>query len=171
MATQHYKAILKGIWSELGGHGGFGRAESEGPLSMKSREDLTSCMLPWSNLALGRFCSYLKGDSVKPFLSKVKPQWSSGGSGDQISSLKMEYGAFCVTHSVVSDSLLSHGLQPTRLFCSSILRTRILEWVALPFSMGSFLHRIEPGSPVLQTNSLSSEPPGKPPMSLLFFPK
>ena len=39
-----------------------------------------------------------------------------------------------------------------------ILQTRILEWVAMPFSRGSS----QPRSPSLQADSLSSEPPGKP---------
>ena len=42
-----------------------------------------------------------------------------------------------------------------------ILQTRILEWVAIPFSSGSS-KGIEPRSPALQADSLPSEPPGKP---------
>ena len=40
-----------------------------------------------------------------------------------------------------------------------ILQARILEWVAISFSRGSS----QPGSPALQADALSSEPPGKPP--------
>ena len=43
-----------------------------------------------------------------------------------------------------------------------ILQARILEWVAIPFSRGSPYPGIEPRSPVLQADSLPSEPPGKP---------
>ena len=46
-----------------------------------------------------------------------------------------------------------------------ILQARRLEWVAIPFSRGSFLPRdpgIKPRSPALQADSLQSEPPGKP---------
>ena len=39
-----------------------------------------------------------------------------------------------------------------------ILQARILEWVAISFSRGSF----QPRAPALQTDSLPSEPPGKP---------
>ena len=39
-----------------------------------------------------------------------------------------------------------------------ILQAIILEWVAVPFSRGSS----QPRSPVLQVDSLPSEPPGKP---------
>ena len=43
-----------------------------------------------------------------------------------------------------------------------ILQARLLEWVAIPFSRGSSQPGIEPGSPALQADSLSAEPPGKP---------
>ena len=43
-----------------------------------------------------------------------------------------------------------------------ILQARILEWVAISFSSGSFQSRIKPRSPALQVDSLSTEPPGKP---------
>ena len=42
-----------------------------------------------------------------------------------------------------------------------ILQARILEWVAYPFSRGSYWP-IELGSPALQANSLPTELPGKP---------
>ena len=43
-----------------------------------------------------------------------------------------------------------------------ILQARILEWVAISFSRGSFQPRdCEPGSPTLQADSIPSEPPGK----------
>ena len=43
-----------------------------------------------------------------------------------------------------------------------ILRARILEWVVISFSRESSWPGIEPGSPTLQTDSLSSETPGNP---------
>ena len=61
----------------------------------------------------------------------------------------------------MSDSLRFHGLKPTRDVCG-ILQARIWEWVAV-FLQGDLLHpEIEPGSPALQADALSSEPPGKP---------
>ena len=42
-----------------------------------------------------------------------------------------------------------------------ILQGRILEWIAIFFSRGSSRPRDRPRSPTLQTNSLSSKPPGK----------
>jgi len=43
-----------------------------------------------------------------------------------------------------------------------ILQARILEWVAIPFSRGSSQPGIEPGSPALQADSLSPDPPENP---------
>ena len=43
-----------------------------------------------------------------------------------------------------------------------ILQQRILKWVVIPFSKGSSHPGIEPGSPAEQSDSLPSEPPGKP---------
>ena len=42
-----------------------------------------------------------------------------------------------------------------------IFQARILEWVAISFSRGSSQPWIKPGSPTLQADSLSSEPPEK----------
>ena len=42
-----------------------------------------------------------------------------------------------------------------------ILQARILEWVAVPFSRGSFQSRDQTQSPTLQVDSLPAEPPGK----------
>ena len=44
-----------------------------------------------------------------------------------------------------------------------ILQARVLEWVAILFSRDLSDPGIESGSPVLQADSLPSEPPGKPP--------
>ena len=45
-----------------------------------------------------------------------------------------------------------------------ILRARILEWVAIPFSRGASRPGIESGYPALWVDSLPSEPQGKPHM-------
>ena len=47
-----------------------------------------------------------------------------------------------------------------------ILQARILEWVAISFSRGSSHPGMEPWSPALQADVLTSEPPGKPPSAL-----
>ena len=43
-----------------------------------------------------------------------------------------------------------------------ILQTRVLEWVAMPFSRASSQLGMKAGSPALQTDSLPSQPRGKP---------
>ena len=43
-----------------------------------------------------------------------------------------------------------------------VLQARILEWVAISFSRGSSDPGIEPGSPALESDALTSEPPRKP---------
>ena len=43
-----------------------------------------------------------------------------------------------------------------------ILQAGILEWVAIPFSWDLPNPGVEPGSPALQADALSSQPPGKP---------
>ena len=58
----------------------------------------------------------------------------------------------------MSDSVRPHVLY----YVHGILQARILEWVAIPFSRVSSQPRIEPRTPALQADSLSSEPPGKP---------
>ena len=65
-----------------------------------------------------------------------------------------------VSHSVVSNSLWSHGLEHSRLLCPWILRASMLEWVAI--CPGDFSDPgTEPGSPTFQADSLPTEPPEK----------
>ena len=59
-----------------------------------------------------------------------------------------------VSHSVRSDSVTGSSVR-------GILQERIMEWVAIPFSEDLPDPGIKPGSPVLQADSLPSEPPGK----------
>ena len=75
-------------------------------------------------------------------------------------------GVLCcavLSHSVVSDSLQPHGLQPTKLPCPWGL-SRQEHWSALPCPPpGDFPNpEIEPRSPSLKADSLPAEPPGKP---------
>ena len=65
-------------------------------------------------------------------------------------------------HSVVSDSLRPMGCSLPGSSLHGILQVRILEWVAISFARGSFYPGIKPGSPALQADTLTSEPPGKP---------
>ena len=67
------------------------------------------------------------------------------------------------SHSVMSDSWLPQGLEPARLLCPWGF-SRQEHWSGLPYSPPVDLPKpgIEPRSPALQADSLSSEPPGKP---------
>ena len=72
-----------------------------------------------------------------------------------------------LSRSVVSDSLWPQwtiaGQAPLSM---GILQARILEWIAMPSSMGSSNPGIEPRSPALQADSLPDELPRKPQGSL-----
>ena len=50
-------------------------------------------------------------------------------------------GSGSMRHSVLSDSLRPHGLQPARLLCPWVLQTRIPEQVAIFSSRGSSCSR------------------------------
>ena len=65
-------------------------------------------------------------------------------------------------HSVASDSLQPHGLQPARLLCPWVF-LRQEYWSGLPFPFpGDLLNPgIEPRSPALEADCLPSEPPEK----------
>ena len=56
-------------------------------------------------------------------------------------------------------------------FVIGILQARILEWVAIPFSMGLPNPGIKPKSPTLQADSLLSELPGRSPKWAEWAPK
>ena len=58
---------------------------------------------------------------------------------------------------------------PPGSFTHGISQTRILEWVAIPFSRGFPQPRDQPRSRASQADSLPSEPPGKPQTKILCF--
>ena len=64
-------------------------------------------------------------------------------------------------HSVMSDSANPWTVSLPGSSLHGILQARILEWVAMPSSRGSFPPRNGTKSPALQVDSLPSEPPGK----------
>ena len=70
----------------------------------------------------------------------------------------------CESHSVMSDSFQPPWAiySPPDSFVHGSPQTRILEWVAIPFSKGSSQPRGSPEFPVLQADSSLSELPGKP---------
>jgi len=65
----------------------------------------------------------------------------------------------CVSRSVVSDSLQSHGLCPPASSVHGIFQARILEGVAFPPPGNLPIPGTEPCSPALQADSLPLEPP------------
>ena len=68
--------------------------------------------------------------------------------------------SFTFTNFISKENVCAQWLQLCPTLCDpihGILQARIQEWVAVPFSMGSS----QPRSPILQVNSLLSEPPGK----------
>ena len=64
--------------------------------------------------------------------------------------------------SVVSDFVTPWTTARQAPLSMGILQARILEWVAIHSSRGSSNPGIKPRSPVLQADSLPSEPLGKP---------
>ena len=71
----------------------------------------------------------------------------------------------CVCVRVCARVLLAQlclALSPLGSSVHGILQTRILEWVAIPFSRALPDPGIKPWSPVLQADSLPSEPAGRP---------
>ena len=58
------------------------------------------------------------------------------------------------------------GCSPPGSSVHGILYARILEWVAMPYSRGSFQPRDQTWSPTLLADFLLSEPPGKPKFQL-----
>ena len=73
------------------------------------------------------------------------------------------YTCAVLSHSVVSNSLGSHGLQPSRLLCPWGF-SRQEYWSTLPYPPPGNLPNlgIEPRFPTLQVDSLPVEPQGKP---------
>ena len=92
------------------------------------------------------------------FLEKVMPELNLENW-----ILLSKYCVFVLSCLDMSDSLWSHGLQPTRLLCSWWF-SRHKYWSTLPCPPpGDFPNaRIKPMSPTLQADSLLTEPPGKP---------
>ena len=76
-----------------------------------------------------------------------------------------------LSHSVVSDSLRLHGLQPSKLLCPWGF-SRQEYWSGLPCPPPGNLPDpwIKPRSTELQADSLLSEPPGKP-LKLIYSPR
>ena len=82
------------------------------------------------------------------------PSWVSKGLSSVLLNTSM-----CVSHSIMSDSLQPHGLEPTRLLCpwdSPGKNTGVGSYFLLQGNLPD--PGIKPGSPALQVDSLPSEP-------------
>ena len=90
---------------------------------------------------------------------------SSKYNREKIPALINLYYSGSVSHSVTSNSLQPHELEPDRLLCPWNSPGKILEWVPFPSKGDLHYLGIESRSPALQADSLPSEPlplPGKP---------
>ena len=74
--------------------------------------------------------------------------------------IRVGRGRFPVKHCIYTQ-LCPTLCNPIDFTAHGILQTRILEWVAFPFSRRSSQPRIKPRSPALQVDSLPAEPQGK----------
>ena len=71
-------------------------------------------------------------------------------------------GDAVLSRSAMSDSATPWTVAHQAPLSLGILQARILEWVTMPSSRGSFNPGIKPRSPALQVNSSLPEPSGKP---------
>ena len=83
-------------------------------------------------------CRIYKEKNHKTLLQDMKKDYMRGGI--DVPHRKNRYWKWPVrfSHSVVSDSLQPQELQDTRLPFHGILQARILEWIAIPFSIEYF---------------------------------
>ena len=126
-------------------------------------------IIKW-NLSYSRFLQYFskiiilnESESHSIMSTSLWPHglcspWNSPGQDSLVGSLSLLQGIFP-----------TQGSNPGLLHCRWILyqlshkgSPRILEWVACPFSSGSFQPRNQRGFPALQVDSLPTEPQGKP---------
>ena len=84
------------------------------------------------------------------------------GTTQPRNTVRMCVSHVCVHLSVVSNSLRPHGRQPPRILCpwDSPGKNTGVDYQFLPYP------GIKPRSPALQADSLPSEPPGKPSVTL-----
>ena len=80
-------------------------------------------------------------DTSQPFVRHVQALYTaclSSLRGKNILYIRL---TVCVSHSVLSDSLRLHDCSLPDSSVHGLLQARILEWVAIPFSRGSFQPR------------------------------
>ena len=102
------------------------------------------------------------------YINKVSTQQENTIINIYLSSNRpSKYIKQSVSHSVMSESLWSYGLWPTRLLCPWISQVRILEWIAISFSRDLPNPGIEPVYLALAGGFFTTEPPGKPFLPLM----
>ena len=80
-------------------------------------------------------------DMSQPFVRRIQALYTaclSSLCGKNVLYIRL---TVCVSHSVLSDSLRLHYCSPPDSSVHGLLQARILEWVAIPFSRGSFQPR------------------------------
>ena len=126
---------------------------------MDSTQSLSSYQLHFHRTRTKKYQICIKTKSIlKSQCSLEKGKWSQRNQVPQLQRVR-------VSHSVMSDFVVPHGLQPTRLLCPWNSPGRILEQIAIPFSRRTFFPGIEFRSPALQVCYLLFKPSGKPPTS------
>ena len=106
-------------------------------------------------------------DSAQPYRrqpTRLPHPWDSPGKNTGVGCHFLIQCMKVKIQSEVTQSCLtlrdSMDCSPPGSSVHGILQARILEWVAMPSSRGSFQPRDRTRSPVLQVDSLPSEPPG-----------
>ena len=115
-----------------------------------------------------RFCAYTKCLCMYYGMLHLCVRMSIHRCIDLLFKMRLLYRSLVC----VNCSLRPVGCSPPGFPVHGILQARLLEWVAILFSRGSFWPRdwtLYCRSPVLQTDSLASEPPEKPKHRPSFF--
>ena len=116
-------------------------------------------MVQWLRLHLP-----MQGVQVQSLVWELTITWNR--SSIVTNSIKDCKNGLCcavLSHSVVSNSLLPHGLEPARLLCQwGFSRQEYLSGLPCPSPGAVPNPGIEPRFTVLQADSLPFEPPGKP---------
>ena len=119
-------------------------SDSLRPHGLQPTRFLHPCNFPGKNTGVG--CQEgSPGDLPEPEIKPRSLTLQAEPPGKPKVKVTQSYPTLC-------DACIVHG----------ILQARILEWVAFPFPRGSSQPRDRTRSPVLQTDSLPAEPPGKP---------
>ena len=162
MPTMNNRAFNKWFWGKW--------------ISTCKRRKLDICTIYKKEIVEKLMCQSVYLSMMDPHLSfkdaiYIRPAFTlwSWKNSYQCGVTEMFSGCSCAAlgHSVVSNSVWPHGLQPARLPCPWGF-SRQEYWSGLPRPPPGDLPNpeIEPRSPALWADSLRSEPPGKPLIAL-----